>query len=184
MCGYTGPSWCALQKKLVSEREAGIGYEPECVEDGKTFAPRQCDKVYCWCVSENGREIPSTCNPHLVKTTSCDSTQIPLLVFNPLTLNISEVFPYGLFFTSICKMALSLCFVLAPQCPLVFSISTSHGAILCGNDSVVGKLRQRCEVFCDQGYVNSLPAQTFLCDPVTRIWLSEAPLAYSCQSKI
>lgn len=77
--GYTGPSWCALQKKLASEREAGIGYEPECVEDGKMFKLQQCDEVYCWCVSETGREIPSTRSPRLVKTSSCDSTQFPLL---------------------------------------------------------------------------------------------------------
>lgn len=82
----------------------------------------------------------------------------------------------------ICKN--SLCFVLAPQCPLVFGISVSHGAILCGNDSVTGKQRQRCEVFCDQGYINALPVETFLCDLVTRTWLNEAPLAYACQSKI
>ncbi|KAI5618222.1 thyroglobulin precursor, partial [Silurus asotus] len=68
-----------------------------------------------------------------------------------------------------------------PQCPLIFSVSISHGAILCGNDSVAEKQRQRCEVFCDQGYINALPAKTFLCDPVTKSWLYEAPLAYSCQ---
>ncbi|XP_053089784.1 thyroglobulin isoform X2 [Pangasianodon hypophthalmus] len=135
------PGWCALQKNLASKREAGIGYEPDCVEDGMTFTPRQCDEVYCWCVSESGREIPSTRSPRLVKTPSCDT----------------------------------------PQCPLVFGVSTSHVAILCGNDSVAGKQRQHCEVFCDQGYINALPAETFLCDPVTRTWLSEAPLAYSCQ---
>lgn len=84
------------------------------------------------------------------------------------------------FFTD---MVLSLCFVLAPQCPLVFGISISHGTILCDNDSVAGNPRQRCEVFCDQGYVNALHAETFLCDPVTGTWLSEAPLVFSCQSK-
>lgn len=81
-------------------------------------------------------------------------------------------------------MVVSVCFVLAPQCPLVFGVSISHGAILCDNESVAGKQRQRCEIFCDQGYINALPAETFLCDPVTRTWLSEAPLVYSCQSKI
>ncbi|KAF4088243.1 hypothetical protein AMELA_G00080300 [Ameiurus melas] len=135
------PSWCALQKKLASEREAGIGYEPECVEGGKMFKLQQCDEVYCWCVSETGREIPSTRSPRLVKTSSCDT----------------------------------------PQCPLVFGVSISHGAILCDNESMAGKQRQRCEIFCDQGYINALPAETFLCDPVTRTWLSEAPLAHSCQ---
>ncbi|XP_058257956.1 thyroglobulin isoform X2 [Hemibagrus wyckioides] len=135
------PSWCALQKKLASEHEEGIGYDPECVENSQMFTSRQCDDVYCWCVSESGREIPFTRSLRLVKTPFCDN----------------------------------------PQCPLGFGISLSHGSILCGNDSVAGKQRQRCEVFCDQGYINALSAETFLCDPVTRNWLSEAPLAYSCQ---
>lgn len=81
-------------------------------------------------------------------------------------------------------MDLSLCFALAPQCPLAFGVSVSHGTVLCGNDSVAGKQTQRCEIFCDQGYVSAVPVETFLCDPVTRSWLSEVPVAFSCQSKM
>ncbi|KAI4893269.1 hypothetical protein NFI96_019669 [Prochilodus magdalenae] len=136
------PGWCALQQKLAAEREAGIGYEPECVEDGRRFSPRQCDASYCWCVSESGQELPSTRSGRSSgKIPSCDS----------------------------------------PQCPLPFGDSISHGAVVCDNESVAGEQRQRCRVFCQQGYVNALPVDGFLCDPVTKTWLGDAPLSYTCQ---
>lgn len=36
-------------------------YVPQCTEDG-SFEPKQCDGSigYCWCVDENGKEIPGT----------------------------------------------------------------------------------------------------------------------------
>ncbi|KAK1795226.1 hypothetical protein P4O66_010402 [Electrophorus voltai] len=73
------PGWCALQKKQTAEREDGVGYEPECVQAGQQFSPQQCDEVYCWCVSENGRELPSTRRLRSSgKTPSCDTPQCPL----------------------------------------------------------------------------------------------------------
>ncbi|KAL7887495.1 hypothetical protein AOLI_G00052160 [Acnodon oligacanthus] len=136
------PGWCALQQNLAAEREAGVGYEPECVEEGRQFSPRQCDTSYCWCVSESGQELPATrIDRSSGKTTSCDS----------------------------------------PQCPLPFGDSISHGAVVCDSETVAGGQRQRCRVFCQQGYINAFPVDSFLCDPVTKIWLSDAPLSYTCQ---
>ncbi|XP_022529282.2 thyroglobulin [Astyanax mexicanus] len=134
------PGWCALQKKLVAEREMGVGYEPQCVEGGERFSPLLCDASYCWCVSESGQELPATRTTRsLGKTPSCDY----------------------------------------PQCPLPFGVS--HGAAVCGNESVAGEQRQRCRVYCQQGYLNTLQVDSFSCDPVTKTWISDAPLSYACQ---
>uniref|UniRef100_A0A8B9L637 Thyroglobulin n=1 Tax=Astyanax mexicanus TaxID=7994 RepID=A0A8B9L637_ASTMX len=139
---YLGPGWCALQKKLVAEREMGVGYEPQCVEGGERFSPLLCDASYCWCVSESGQELPATRTTRsLGKTPSCDY----------------------------------------PQCPLPFGDSVSHGAAVCGNESVAGEQRQRCRVYCQQGYLNTLQVDSFSCDPVTKTWISDAPLSYACQ---
>uniref|UniRef100_A0A8B9L828 Thyroglobulin n=1 Tax=Astyanax mexicanus TaxID=7994 RepID=A0A8B9L828_ASTMX len=136
------PGWCALQKKLVAEREMGVGYEPQCVEGGERFSPLLCDASYCWCVSESGQELPATRTTRsLGKTPSCDY----------------------------------------PQCPLPFGDSVSHGAAVCGNESVAGEQRQRCRVYCQQGYLNTLQVDSFSCDPVTKTWISDAPLSYACQ---
>ncbi|KAL0171803.1 hypothetical protein M9458_032114, partial [Cirrhinus mrigala] len=42
------PGWCSLQKTLALQREIGVGYEPQCVQDGQLFSPLQCDLSYCW----------------------------------------------------------------------------------------------------------------------------------------
>lgn len=69
-----------------------------------------------------------------------------------------------------------------PECPLPFR-NISKGAVLCSTANVAGQQTQRCELFCDQGYVNTLPVASFLCDPQTKNWLDDAPLSYACQSK-
>ncbi|XP_066538378.1 thyroglobulin [Hoplias malabaricus] len=140
--GLQCPGWCTLQQKLVAEREAGIGYEPVCANNGELFIPRQCDESYCWCVSKSGQELPSTRVARSSgKNPSCDT----------------------------------------PQCPLTYGDSLFHGAVICGNESLAGEQRQSCRVYCQQGYINALPVESFLCDPVSKTWLSDAPLSYSCQ---
>ncbi|RXN31691.1 thyroglobulin [Labeo rohita] len=67
-----------------------------------------------------------------------------------------------------------------PECPLPFR-NISKGAVLCSTANVAGQQTQRCELFCDQGYVNTLPVASFLCDPQTKNWLDDAPLSYACQ---
>ncbi len=69
-----------------------------------------------------------------------------------------------------------------PECPLPFR-DISHGAVLCSTANVAGQQTQRCELFCDQGYVNTLPVTSFLCDPQAKNWLDDVPLSYACQSK-
>ncbi|XP_067250747.1 thyroglobulin [Chanodichthys erythropterus] len=135
------PGWCSLQKSLTLQREVGVGYEPECVQDGQQFLPLQCDLSDCWCVSQSGKELPTT-------RTSRSTGQTPA-----------------------CDI---------PECSLPFG-DISHGAILCSTANVAGQQKQRCELFCDQGYVNTLPVASFLCDPQARNWLDDAPLSYACQ---
>nr|XP_055066345.1 thyroglobulin isoform X1 [Misgurnus anguillicaudatus] len=138
--GLQCPGWCSLQKTLALQRDAGLGYEPQCEQDGQHFSPLQCDLSDCRCVSESGKELPGTRTPRSTgRTPSCD----------------------------------------VPVCPLPFG-DISHGAVLCGTEGVAGQQRQRCELFCDQGYVSALPDTNFLCDPQTKIWMDDAPLS-ACQ---
>uniref|UniRef100_A0A8C2FL06 Thyroglobulin n=1 Tax=Cyprinus carpio TaxID=7962 RepID=A0A8C2FL06_CYPCA len=143
MLCVVGPGWCSLQKTLALQREIGVGYEPQCVQDGQRFSPLQCDLSYCWCVSQRGKELPATrTNRSTGQTPACD----------------------------------------IPECPLPFG-DISHGAVLCSTVIVAGQQTQSCELFCDQGYVNTLPVASFMCDPQAKNWLDDAPLSYACQSK-
>ncbi|NXW95018.1 THYG protein, partial [Alopecoenas beccarii] len=56
------PSFCNMLKSKTSLREAGRGYIPQCEGDGGTFSPMQCsqDQESCWCVFDNGEEVPGT----------------------------------------------------------------------------------------------------------------------------
>ncbi|XP_041941809.1 thyroglobulin [Alosa sapidissima] len=137
---YKCPGWCALQKARALSREVGVGFEPECDQEGAVFSALQCDQADCWCVSEHsGLELPGTRTPRRTgQTPSCDR----------------------------------------PRCPLAFgAASVSHGSIVCQPD----QRGQRCEVLCHQGYVSVLPAASFLCDPSSSTWLSDAPLSNTCQ---
>ncbi|KAG9345001.1 hypothetical protein JZ751_009541, partial [Albula glossodonta] len=70
----------------------------------------------------------------------------------------------------------------SPQCPLPFGEPhVAHGALLCSDIMENGQQRQRCHLSCHQGYTNALPVHNFLCDLVTRNWVSDAPLPHSCQ---
>tara|TARA_B100001250_G_scaffold403643_1_gene418469 strand:- start:712 stop:1443 length:732 start_codon:yes stop_codon:yes gene_type:complete len=72
---------------------------PQCEEDG-SYSPIQCwsSTGYCWCVDENGIEIPGTslgpgeglpnCNPAQINL--CDSIDIEVLDYDPST-NIFQV---------------------------------------------------------------------------------------------
>uniref|UniRef100_A0A8C2FKH6 Thyroglobulin n=1 Tax=Cyprinus carpio TaxID=7962 RepID=A0A8C2FKH6_CYPCA len=141
MLCVVGPGWCSLQKTLALQREIGVGYEPQCVQDGQRFSPLQCDLSYCWCVSQRGKELPATrTNRSTGQTPACD----------------------------------------IPECPLPFG-DISHGAVLCSTVIVAGQQTQSCELFCDQGYVNTLPVASFMCDPQAKNWLDDAPLSYACQ---
>ncbi|NXK02396.1 THYG protein, partial [Herpetotheres cachinnans] len=56
------PSFCNMLKSKTSLREAGKGYIPQCEGDNGTFSPMQCsqDQGSCWCVFDNGEEVPGT----------------------------------------------------------------------------------------------------------------------------
>ncbi|NWH62545.1 THYG protein, partial [Geococcyx californianus] len=56
------PSFCNMLKSRTDLREAGKGYIPQCEGDGATFSPVQCsqDQESCWCVFDNGEEVPGT----------------------------------------------------------------------------------------------------------------------------
>ncbi|NXK44006.1 THYG protein, partial [Chauna torquata] len=56
------PSFCNMLKAKTSLREAGKGYIPQCEGDNGMFSPIQCgqDEESCWCVFDNGEEVPGT----------------------------------------------------------------------------------------------------------------------------
>ncbi|KAF1574458.1 Thyroglobulin, partial [Eudyptes moseleyi] len=56
------PSFCNMLKSKTDLREAGKGYIPQCEGDNGTFSPMQCsqDQESCWCVFDNGEEVPGT----------------------------------------------------------------------------------------------------------------------------
>uniref|UniRef100_A0A8C9UX01 Thyroglobulin n=1 Tax=Scleropages formosus TaxID=113540 RepID=A0A8C9UX01_SCLFO len=71
-----------------------------------------------------------------------------------------------------------------PQCPyLLDDTLLSHGVVFC-DDLPEGELRrQRCQLWCYQGYHNALPISEFLCDVPTKTWVSDVPLPHACQIK-
>uniref|UniRef100_A0A8C3JGU4 Thyroglobulin n=1 Tax=Calidris pygmaea TaxID=425635 RepID=A0A8C3JGU4_9CHAR len=58
----SSPSVCNMLKSKTALKEAGKGYIPQCEGDNGTFSPVQCsqDQESCWCVFENGEEVPGT----------------------------------------------------------------------------------------------------------------------------
>ncbi|NXJ82569.1 THYG protein, partial [Trogon melanurus] len=56
------PSFCNILKSKTDLREAGKGYIPQCEGDDGAFSPVQCsqDQESCWCVFDNGEEVPGT----------------------------------------------------------------------------------------------------------------------------
>ncbi|XP_023669382.2 thyroglobulin [Paramormyrops kingsleyae] len=74
------PGWCEMLKRQVTRREAGIGYEPDCQEDGRLFTPVQCDQDDCWCVQpQSGQELPGTrVTRSTAKGPACHAPQCPL----------------------------------------------------------------------------------------------------------
>ncbi|KAL2102011.1 hypothetical protein ACEWY4_003772 [Coilia grayii] len=64
----------------VLSREVGLGFEPECDQEGALFSALQCDQADCWCVSEDsGLELPGTrTQRHAGQVPSCDRPQCPL----------------------------------------------------------------------------------------------------------
>ncbi|KAK6491239.1 thyroglobulin [Huso huso] len=84
------PSWCELLKSQALSWDAAIGYVPECQENEGSFSPVQCDQTGkdCWCVFENGEEVPGTRgNQTAGYKPVCDSPQCPLPFSEPLVYN-------------------------------------------------------------------------------------------------
>ncbi|NXT77064.1 THYG protein, partial [Zapornia atra] len=56
------PSLCNMLRSKTVLREAGKGYIPQCEGDSRAFSPVQCsqDQESCWCVFDNGEEVPGT----------------------------------------------------------------------------------------------------------------------------
>lgn len=47
------------QKKKIDYKEKKFKYDPHCLPGGQ-FAPQQCARGECWCVDQQGNEIPAT----------------------------------------------------------------------------------------------------------------------------
>ncbi|NXA15845.1 THYG protein, partial [Sapayoa aenigma] len=56
------PSFCNMLKSKTLSREAAKGHIPQCKVDDGSFSPVQCsqDQKSCWCVFDNGEEVPGT----------------------------------------------------------------------------------------------------------------------------
>ncbi|XP_066570664.1 thyroglobulin [Amia ocellicauda] len=73
------PGWCGLLKSQVLRREAGLGYVPQCRQEGALFAPVQCDQRDCWCVFPSGQEAPGTrLRQDSGEQPACDTPRCPL----------------------------------------------------------------------------------------------------------
>ncbi|XP_041527872.1 thyroglobulin isoform X1 [Microtus oregoni] len=72
------PGLCDALKSGALTQKVSPGYTPMCEEQGGGFSPVQCDLVQdsCWCVLDNGEEVPGT---RVVGTQpACESPQCPL----------------------------------------------------------------------------------------------------------
>ncbi|MBN3300553.1 THYG protein, partial [Amia calva] len=79
LCACLGPGWCGLLKSQVLRREAGLGYVPQCRQEGALFAPVQCDQRDCWCVFPSGQEAPGTrLRQDSGEQPACDTPRCPL----------------------------------------------------------------------------------------------------------
>ncbi|ERE63014.1 neuroligin-3 isoform 2 [Cricetulus griseus] len=72
------PGLCDVLKSGTLTRKVSPGYTPICEAQGGGFSPVQCDMAQgsCWCVLDNGEEVPGT----RVEGTqpACESPQCPL----------------------------------------------------------------------------------------------------------
>lgn len=61
-CLCTGPGLCDALKSGALTQKVSPGYTPMCEEKGGGFSPVQCDlsQDSCWCVLDNGEEVPGT----------------------------------------------------------------------------------------------------------------------------
>lgn len=61
-CLCTGPGLCDVLKSGALTQKVSPGYTPICEVQGGGFSPVQCDLAQdsCWCVLDNGEEVPGT----------------------------------------------------------------------------------------------------------------------------
>ncbi|XP_004697442.1 thyroglobulin [Echinops telfairi] len=72
------PSLCEALRSRVLARRAGPGYTPACEAGPGGFSPVQCDPVggSCWCILDNGEEVPGT--RVIGSQPTCERPQCPL----------------------------------------------------------------------------------------------------------
>ncbi|XP_067387679.1 thyroglobulin [Emydura macquarii macquarii] len=122
------PGFCSMLKSKVSLREIGKGYIPQCERDNGNFSPVQCneDQESCWCVFENGEEVPGT----RVKgeRPACESPQCRL------PFNVSYVVNGALFCANVSDQNQSF-----QKCQLIcrqgFHSAFSNATFLCDKES-------------------------------------------------
>lgn len=61
-CLCIGPGLCDVLKSGALTQKVSPGYTPICEVQGGGFSPVQCDLAQdsCWCVLDNGEEVPGT----------------------------------------------------------------------------------------------------------------------------
>uniref|UniRef100_A0A8D0GVF9 Thyroglobulin n=1 Tax=Sphenodon punctatus TaxID=8508 RepID=A0A8D0GVF9_SPHPU len=124
----SSPGYCSVLRSKTSLREIGKGYIPQCEPDKGTFSPVQCgqDEELCWCVFENGEEVPGTRVSR--EKPACESPQCSLLF------NASYVATGAVFCENVSDPARSL-----QQCQLIcrsgFHSVFPSGTFLCDRES-------------------------------------------------
>ncbi|XP_034615481.1 thyroglobulin, partial [Trachemys scripta elegans] len=122
------PGFCSMLKSKVSLREIGKGYIPQCEGDDGNFSPVQCDQDQesCWCIFENGEEVPGT--RVRGERPACESPQC-LLPFN-----VSYVVNGALFCANVSEQNQSF-----QKCQLIcrqgFHSAFSNATFLCDRES-------------------------------------------------
>uniref|UniRef100_A0A8D0GXN7 Thyroglobulin n=1 Tax=Sphenodon punctatus TaxID=8508 RepID=A0A8D0GXN7_SPHPU len=125
---FQRPGYCSVLRSKTSLREIGKGYIPQCEPDKGTFSPVQCgqDEELCWCVFENGEEVPGTRVSR--EKPACESPQCSLLF------NASYVATGAVFCENVSDPARSL-----QQCQLIcrsgFHSVFPSGTFLCDRES-------------------------------------------------
>ncbi|XP_074919354.1 thyroglobulin isoform X1 [Chelonoidis abingdonii] len=122
------PGFCSMLTSKVSLREIGKGYIPQCEGDNGNFSPVQCDQDQesCWCVFENGEEVPGT--RVRGERPACESPQCSL------PFNVSYVVNGALFCANVSEQNQSF-----QKCQLIcrqgFHSAFSNATFLCDRES-------------------------------------------------
>uniref|UniRef100_UPI0037E75E30 thyroglobulin n=1 Tax=Semicossyphus pulcher TaxID=241346 RepID=UPI0037E75E30 len=162
-------------------------YNPQCEEDGR-FLVLQTGGAAGWCVNPLTGEMIKTATPSPNGQLTCPSW---------CELKGSQCRADGSFIPLQCDVTSCWCVTedgqevagtrtsrqtgRTPSCdrPLCSPAVVTHGALVC---QPAADGRQSCDLVCQNGYQNSLPVSSFLCETASRRWNEDnKPLRGACQ---